>query len=79
VNTRHKVLNWFRLLRGVIATRPVLIYYAIEIDSSLFLSGSSGDLFWVSDDTSIFTRTRGALNIKDQAARSAHKEIGPNK
>jgi hypothetical protein len=23
------------------------MYYAIEIDSSLFLSGSSGDIFWV--------------------------------
>jgi hypothetical protein len=32
-----------------------------------------------SDDTSIFIRTRGALNIKDQADRSAHKEVGPNK
>jgi hypothetical protein len=30
-----------------------------------------------SDDTSIFTRTRGPLNIKDQTGRSAHKEIGP--
>jgi hypothetical protein len=32
-----------------------------------------------SDDTSIFTRTRGPLNIKDQASRSAHKEVRPNK
>jgi hypothetical protein len=31
------------------------------------------------DDTSIFTRSRGSLNIKDQAGRSAHKEVGPNK
>jgi hypothetical protein len=32
-----------------------------------------------SDDTSIFIRTRGPLNIKDQTDRSAHKEVGPNK
>jgi hypothetical protein len=32
-----------------------------------------------SDDTSIFTQTRGPLNIKDQADRSAHKEVRPNK
>jgi hypothetical protein len=32
-----------------------------------------------SDDTSIFTRTRGSLNIKDQANRSAHKEVRSNK
>jgi hypothetical protein len=42
VNTRHEVLNWFRPPRGVIVIRPVLMYYAIEIDSSLFLSGSFG-------------------------------------
>jgi hypothetical protein len=42
VNTRHEVLDWFRPLRGVIVICPVLIYYAIEIDSSLFLSGSFG-------------------------------------
>jgi hypothetical protein len=37
VNTRHEVLDWFRLSPGVIVIRPVLMYYAIEIDSSLFL------------------------------------------
>jgi hypothetical protein len=42
VNTRHEILDWFVLSRGVIALRPVLMYYAIEIDSSLFLSGSFG-------------------------------------
>jgi hypothetical protein len=42
VNTRHEVLNWFGPSRGVIALRPVLMYYAIEIDSSLFLSGYLG-------------------------------------
>jgi hypothetical protein len=31
------------------------------------------------EDTSIFTRTRGPLNIKDQADRSTYKEVGPNK
>jgi hypothetical protein len=30
-----------------------------------------------SDDTSIFTRTRSPLNIKDQTDRSAHKEVEP--
>jgi hypothetical protein len=30
-----------------------------------------------SDDTSIFTQTSGPLNIKDQAGRSAHKEVEP--
>jgi hypothetical protein len=32
-----------------------------------------------SDDTSIFTRTRGLLNIKDQTGRSGHKEVGSSK
>jgi hypothetical protein len=40
VNIRHEVLDWFGLSRGVIPLRSVLMYYAIEIDSSLFLSGS---------------------------------------
>jgi hypothetical protein len=40
MNTRHKILDWFSTSRGVIALCPVLIYYAIEIGSSLFLSGS---------------------------------------
>jgi hypothetical protein len=42
VNTRHEVLDWFGPSRGVIALHPVLMYYAIEIDSSLFFSGSFG-------------------------------------
>jgi hypothetical protein len=40
VNTRHEILDWFWPSRGVIALRPVLMYYAFEIGSSLFLSGS---------------------------------------
>jgi hypothetical protein len=32
-----------------------------------------------SDDTSIFTWTRGPLNIKDQTGKLTHKEIEPNK
>jgi hypothetical protein len=40
VNTRHEVLDWFELSSGVIALRPVLMYYVIEIGFSLFLSGS---------------------------------------
>jgi hypothetical protein len=31
------------------------------------------------DDTSIFIRIRGPLNIKDQADKSAHKELGSKK
>jgi hypothetical protein len=45
VNTRHEILYWFRPLRGVIALRPVLMYYAIKIGFSLFLLGSFGDFF----------------------------------
>jgi hypothetical protein len=44
VNTRHDVLNWFGPSRGVIALRPVLMYYTIEIGSPLFLSGAFRDL-----------------------------------
>jgi hypothetical protein len=40
VNIRHDVLNWFEPSRGVIVLCPVLMYYSIEIGSSLFLSGS---------------------------------------
>jgi hypothetical protein len=40
VNTRHEVLDRFEHSRGVIALRPVLMYYAIEICSFLFLTGS---------------------------------------
>jgi hypothetical protein len=40
MNTRHGVLDWFKPSRRVIAIRSVLIYYAIKIDSSLFLSES---------------------------------------
>jgi hypothetical protein len=40
VNTRHEILDWFGPSRGVITLRPVLMYYAIEIDFSLFLLGS---------------------------------------
>jgi hypothetical protein len=43
VNTRHEILDWFGPSCGVLAIRPVLIYYAIEIGSSLFLSGSFRD------------------------------------
>jgi hypothetical protein len=39
VNIRHDVLDWFGPSRGVIALRPVLMYYVIEIDSYLFLPG----------------------------------------
>jgi hypothetical protein len=42
VNIRHKVLDWSGPSHEVIALRLVLIYYAIEIDSSLFLLGSFG-------------------------------------
>jgi hypothetical protein len=45
VNTKHEVLDWFRPSCGVIALRPVLMYYVIEVSSSLFLSGSFGVSF----------------------------------
>jgi hypothetical protein len=35
MNIRHEILDWFGPSRGVIALRPVLMYYAIEIGSSL--------------------------------------------
>jgi hypothetical protein len=44
MNTRHEILDWFGPSRGVIALRPLLMYYAIEIDSSLFLGYLGG--FW---------------------------------
>jgi hypothetical protein len=66
VNTRHKVLDLFGSLRGVIALHPVLMYYAIEICSSLFLLGFlrvfqilSGDLlrsFWCGSTLSIYSQ-----------------------
>jgi hypothetical protein len=43
MNTRHGVLDWFGPSSGVIAVHPILMYYAIEIDSSLFMSGSFRD------------------------------------
>jgi hypothetical protein len=30
VNIRHVVLDWFRPSCGVIALRPILLYYAVE-------------------------------------------------
>jgi hypothetical protein len=36
MNTRHEILDWFGPSPGVIVLRPVLMYYAIEIGSSLF-------------------------------------------
>jgi hypothetical protein len=38
MNIRYDVFDWFGSSRKVIALRPVLMYYAIEIDSSLFFS-----------------------------------------
>jgi hypothetical protein len=40
MNIRHEVLGWFRPSHELIDLHPVLMYYAIEIDSSLFLSES---------------------------------------
>jgi hypothetical protein len=50
ISREHKTRG-FRLVQalgGVIALRPVLIYYAIEIGSSLFLLGSFGVSFVMS-------------------------------
>jgi hypothetical protein len=41
VNTRHEILDWFGPSHGVIALRPVLMYYAVEIDSHLLLGSFS--------------------------------------
>jgi hypothetical protein len=43
--------------------------------SSLGLMTCSG----ASDNTSIFTWTRGPLKINDQTGRTSHKDVGPNK
>jgi hypothetical protein len=42
VNTKYEVLDWFGPSRRVIAICPVLMYYAIEISSSLFLLRTFG-------------------------------------
>jgi hypothetical protein len=44
MNTRHEVSDWFAPLYGVIVIRSVLMYYAIEMCHSLFLSESFGDV-----------------------------------
>jgi hypothetical protein len=41
MNIRYEILDWFGRSRGVIVLRQVLMYYAIKIGSSLFLSESS--------------------------------------
>jgi hypothetical protein len=46
VNIRHEVLDWFGPSSGVIVIRLVLMYYAIKIGSSLFLSRSFGNVLW---------------------------------
>jgi hypothetical protein len=51
MNTRHNILDWFGPSHGVIVIYLVLMYYAIEIGSSLFLSRSFGGL---SDDVFSF-------------------------
>jgi hypothetical protein len=48
VNTRQGVLDWFVPSHGVIVIRPVLMYYTIEIGSSLILSESFGVSFGMS-------------------------------
>jgi glucose uptake protein GlcU len=54
VNTRYEILDWFRPSREIIALRPVLMYYAIEIDSSLFLSVSFQIVFGMSSEIFMF-------------------------
>jgi hypothetical protein len=50
ISHEHKAQGFrlFRPLREVIALHPVLMYYAIVIDFSLFLSGSFGGLSGIS-------------------------------
>jgi hypothetical protein len=46
MNIRHEVLDWFGPSRELIVICPILMYYAIEIDSSLSFRifwGVSGD------------------------------------
>jgi hypothetical protein len=62
MNTRHKVLDWFRISRRVITLCPVLIYYAIEIGSSLFLSGSFRGSF-LSDVSRMFFEVSGSFGV----------------
>jgi hypothetical protein len=51
VNTRHEVLDWFGSSCGVIALHLLLLYYTIEIGSSLFLLGCpSGSFGGFSED-----------------------------
>jgi hypothetical protein len=56
MNTRHDVLYWFGLSRGVIAIHLVLMYYTIKIGSSLFsfgiFRGLLGDRFGDFSDVS---------------------------
>jgi hypothetical protein len=63
VNTRYGILDWFGPSRGVIAIRPVLMYYAIEIGSSLFLSGSLGVFRGCLPDVS-FLAFQGVLDVE---------------
>jgi hypothetical protein len=49
VNIRYEVLYWFGPSRGIIALRPVLMYYDIEISSSLFLGSFGGPSGYLSD------------------------------
>jgi hypothetical protein len=64
VNTRHEVLDWLRLSCRVIVLHSVLMYYAIEIDSSLFLvglfQGFSRDVFCLRDFHDVL---RDVLNV----------------
>jgi hypothetical protein len=46
MNTMHEVLDWFEPSHGVIALRPILMYYSIEIGSSLFPLGSFRGVFF---------------------------------
>ncbi len=40
-----RFLDWFGPSRGVIALRPILMYYAIEIDSSLSFFRDLSEVF----------------------------------
>jgi hypothetical protein len=60
MNIRHEILDWFGPSRRVIVICQILIYYAIDIDSLLFLSASSSDfrgvfrpLFWLVFDVDL--------------------------
>jgi hypothetical protein len=71
VNINYDILDWFGPSCGVIVLRQVLMYYDIEIGSSLFLSGSlKGVIRYLSGCPSGCPRYRSILSIYSQVTAS---------